>query len=157
VISVSDAIVDAKGRLVGVGWNGSVATFRLLSDGRVDRTFNGGQGVTTVIGSDQEGARAVALQSSGRVVVLGESLCCAKEFALVRLLGGTDHTRCLGHRATIAGTQGKDELTGTPRRDVIAALGGKDKVRALGGADLICGGKGHDVLFGGPGRDQVRQ
>lgn len=156
-INVSDLVVDAKGGLVGSGWNGSVATFRLRPDGGVDRTFNGGQSVTTAIGSDQEGGRAVALQSSGRIVVLGESLCCAKELALLRLVGGTDHTRCLGHRATIVGTGGRDELTGTQRRDVIAALGGKDKVRALGGADLICGGKGRDELFGGPGRDRVRQ
>ena len=157
VIAVFDLVVDAKNRLVGTGWNGSVATFRMGSDGKVDRTFNGGQGMTTVIGASQEGGRAIALQSSGRIVVLGESLCCAKALALVRLVGGTDHTRCLGRKATIVGTQGRDELTGTPRRDVIAALGGKDKVRALGGADLICGGKGRDTLFGGPGRDQVRQ
>lgn len=157
VITVSDLVVDAKNRLLGTGWNGSAATFRMRSDGKVDRTFNGGQGITTVIGASQEGGRAIALQSSGRIVVLGESLCCAKELALFRLIGGTDHTRCLGHKATIVGTQGRDELTGTPRRDVIAALGGKDKVRALSGADLICGGKGRDTLLGGPGRDQVRQ
>jgi uncharacterized delta-60 repeat protein len=156
-ITVFDLVVDARNRLLGTGWNGSVATFRMDSAGRADRTFNGGQGVTTVIGASQEGGRAVALQSSGRIVVLGESLCCAKELALFRLVGGTDHSRCLGRKATIVGTQGRDELTGTRRRDVIAALGGKDKVRALSGADLICGGKGRDTLFGGPGRDKVRQ
>jgi uncharacterized delta-60 repeat protein len=157
VITIADLAVDAKNRLVGTGWNGSAATFRVRSDGKVDRTFNGGQGVTTVIGASQEGGRAIALQSTGRIVVLGESLCCAKEMALFRLLGGTDHSRCLGRKATIVGTKGRDELTGTPRRDVIAALAGKDKVRALSGADLICGGKGRDTLLGGPGRDQVRQ
>jgi uncharacterized delta-60 repeat protein len=157
VITVSDLVVDAKNRLLGTGWNGSVATFRMDSAGRADRTFNGGQGVTTVIGASQEGGRAIALQSSGRIVVLGESLCCAKEVALFRLIGGTDHTRCQGRKATIVGTQGRDELTGTQRRDVIAALGGRDKVRALSGPDLICGGKGRDTLLGGPGRDQVRQ
>ncbi len=149
-------VVDRKGRLVGVGWgDGKAAVSRLRPDGSADRTFNGGQRVNTSFGGT---ARAVALQSSGRIVVLGDSGCCvSKGFALIGLRGGTDRTRCLGHRATIVGTRKADELTGTPHRDVIAGLGGKDTIRALGGPDVVCGGKGRDTLFGGPGRDEVRQ
>ena len=100
----------------------------------------------------------MALQSGGRIVVLGEAGCCStgSGFALIALRGGTDRTKCLGKRATIVGTANQDEIVGTPRRDVIAALGGKDKVRALAGADLLCGGKGRDTLLGGPGKDQVQ-
>lgn len=147
--------LDGKGRLVGVGWgDGKVAAFRLRPDGSTDRTFNGGQFVSVRYGGI---ALAVALQSSGRIVVLGNSGCCrSKGFALIGLRGGTDHTRCLKRKATIVGTNGPDELIGTPRRDVIAALGGEDKVRGLTGPDLICGGKGLDKLFGGPGHNEIR-
>jgi uncharacterized delta-60 repeat protein len=151
-------IVDSRGRLVGVGWDGDVTVFRVRADGSRDRTFNGGQHVATPFGGNQEAPLAVGLQQGGRIVALGETSCCGpKVFALIGVRGGTAHTRCLRHKATIVGTRKADDLTGTPRRDVIAALGGNDKVRALSGADLICGGKGKDQILGGPGRDLVRQ
>jgi uncharacterized delta-60 repeat protein len=157
-ISPSGIAIDPKGRIVGIGWDGRMAAFRLRADGSADRTFNGGRRVITEFGGNQEAPLGVAVQSSGRIVALGETSCCGpRVFALVGLRGGTDRTRCLKHKATIVGTQGPDELTGTPRRDVIAALGGKDEVRGLSGADLICGGPGKDKLFGGAGRDQIRQ
>jgi uncharacterized delta-60 repeat protein len=157
-VTPSAITVDSKGRIVGVGWAGRMVVFRLRADGGTDRTFNGGQQRITDFGGNQEAPLGVGLQSSGRIVALGETSCCGpKQFALVGLRGGTDHTRCQGQRATIVGTQGPDEITGTRGRDVIAALGGNDKVRGLSGADLICGGKGHDKLLGGPGRDKIRQ
>jgi len=147
--------VDAKGRIVGAGWDDKLATFRLRPDGSADRTFGGGQRVRT---RSSGTALAVGFQSSGRIVVLSQSGCCTtRGFALVGFRGGTDHSRCLRHRATIVGTNRADELTGTKHRDVIVALGGKDKVRGLGGADVICGGRGQDTLLGGPGRDEIRQ
>jgi uncharacterized delta-60 repeat protein len=156
-ISPSAIAVDSKGRIVGVGWNGRMVAFRLRPDGSADRTFNAGQRLVTEFGGNQEAALGVGLQSNGRIVALGETSCCGpRQFALIALRGGTARSRCLGHRATIVGTQGKDEIVGTLGRDVIAALGGNDKVRGRSGADLICGGKGHDKLLGGPGRDQIR-
>lgn len=148
--------VDGRGRIVGVGWgDGKVSAFRLRPEGSTDRTFNGGQHVDAPYGGV---SLAVGLQSSGRIVVLGDSGCCgSKGFALLAFRGGTDHTRCMRRKATIVGTRRADKLTGTKHRDVIAALGGKDEVRGLGGADVICGGKGKDRLLGGPGRDQIRQ
>jgi Ca2+-binding RTX toxin-like protein len=156
---VSALAVDAKGRLVGTGWSGRVNVFRLRSDGGRDRTFNGGQSVHVPYGTGGITDYSIAVQSSGRIVVLAEVGCCGERqgFALIGVRGGTSHTRCLKHKATIVGTRGRDELIGTPHRDVIAALGGKDKVRGLGGPDIICGGKGRDTLLGGPGRDTVRQ
>lgn len=149
-------VVDGSGRLVGAGWGeGKVAVFRLRADGSIDRTFNGGQQVTAPAGFVPLG---LGLQSSGRIVVLGNRGCCGPQsFVLIVLRGGTDRTRCQGRKATIVGTRRKDELTGTPRRDVIAALGGNDTVRGMSGADLICGGIGKDRLLGGAGRDSVQQ
>jgi uncharacterized delta-60 repeat protein len=156
-IDPTDLVVDANWRLNGTGWGeGGVSVFRLRADGRVDRTFNGG---SQLLASRGGRGLEIALQSSGRIVVLANrSLCCGPQrFVLVGVRGGTDRPRCLGKGATIVGTRRADELTGTPRRDVIAALAGKDKVRGLAGADLICGGKGQDSLGGGPGRDTVQQ
>lgn len=149
-------VVDRDGRLVGAGWgDGRVSVFRLRADGSADRTFNGGQHLTVPSGFIP---LAVALQSTGRIVVLGNSSCCGPQsFTLIGLQGGTDRTRCQQRKATIVGTRRADELTGTPRRDVIAALAGNDTVRGLSGADVICGGKGKDQLLGGPGWDSVQQ
>lgn len=151
-MSVDALAVDGKGRLVAGGWDGAAAVFRMRPGGGPDRTFGGGEPVKL----KSSGPAALALQSKGRIVVLGEPCCGPKSATLYRLVGGTDHTRCLGHRATIVGTAKPDEIVGTPHRDVIAALGGADEVRGLGGPDLICGGKGRDKLLGGAGRDTVR-
>jgi uncharacterized delta-60 repeat protein len=159
-VSPNALAVDGKGRILGVGWSGKIAVFRLRADGGVDRTFGGGQRVILPFGGSHSGSTLylVGAQSSGRVIVLGESTCCkTKSFGLIGLRGGADRTRCQGRKATIVGTARADELTGTPRGDVIAALAGADKVRGLSGADLICGGKGTDNLGGGPGHDQVKQ
>lgn len=157
-IDPKDLAVDRSDRLVGVGWMGRLGVFRLRPDGGVDRTFNGGERAILPYGGGGFPRYMVDIQSSGRIVAFGDSgLGGGKRFGLIALRGGTDRSRCLGKKATIVGTQRRDELTGTPRRDVIAALGGNDEVRALGGADLICGGKGKDKLLGGPGRDLTDQ
>jgi uncharacterized delta-60 repeat protein len=157
-ISPSGLAVDPEGRVLGVGWSDRMVVFRLRSNGGRDRTFNGGERVSLPFGGGGTTEYMVGVQSSGRIIAFGDSgLGAVKQFGLIALRGGTDHSRCLGKKATIVGTAGPDKLTGTPHRDVIAALGGADEVRALSGPDLICGGKGKDRLFGGPGRDEVRQ
>jgi uncharacterized delta-60 repeat protein len=153
MMSVDGLLVDGKGRLVAGGWNGGAAAFRMRPGGGPDRTFAGGAAARL----PSTGPAGVGLQSGGRIVVLAEPCCGPKTATLYRLVGGTDHSRCMGHKATIVGTAKADEITGTRHRDVIAALGGADKVRALGGPDVICGGKGVDKLLGGAGRDSVRQ
>lgn len=69
---------------------------------------------------------------------------------------------CMGHRATIVGTNRHDVLRGTDGRDVIVGLDGADVIRGLGGDDLICGGDGYlygdhkpEVLLGGDGDDEI--
>lgn len=157
-VDPEDLTIDAKGRIVGVGWASRIAVFRLRPDGDRDRTFNGGERLVLPYGGGGSPEYKVGIQSTGRIVAFGESgLGATKRLGLIALRGGTDHSRCLGKKATIVGTAGRDELVGTKHRDVIVALAGADKVRGLAGPDLICGGKGKDVLYGGPGKDQVQQ
>lgn len=63
--------------------------------------------------------------------------------------------KCHGRVATIVGTTGDDQLTGTSGVDVIAGLGGNDNTKGGGGDDVICGGDGSDSLFGGRGDDRL--
>ena len=60
---------------------------------------------------------------------------------------------CHGHRATIVGTPGDDDVAGTPHRDVIVGLGGKDRIHGRGGDDILCGNGSRDRLYGGSGDD----
>lgn len=155
---VSAIAADARGRLIAAaGWRRGVLTRRLLPSGRRDRTFAGGGYARTVVPGGGANAAGMGLQASGRLVLLAETGAGeAKRFLLARLWAGNSGARCLGRRATIVGTRGRDHLKGTPRRDVIAALAGRDRVRGLGGNDLICGGRGRDRIFPGAGRDRVR-
>jgi Ca2+-binding RTX toxin-like protein len=68
---------------------------------------------------------------------------------------GDDVPRCHGREAEIVGTDGNDDLRGTPERDVIWAGKGDDVVFGSLGNDLICGGPGTDEMHGGRGNDEV--
>lgn len=68
---------------------------------------------------------------------------------------GDDVPRCHGRQAEIVGTDGDDDLRGTPERDVIWAGKGNDVVFGSLGNDLICGGPGTDQMHGGRGNDEV--
>jgi uncharacterized delta-60 repeat protein len=134
---------------------------RFTPDGHVDRTFGGGRIVQLYRLPWAEPVSA-ALTTAGRISVLMQTGVCARSCTtfhsyLAQWKGGSSKARCLGHRATIVGTSGRDVVRGTPHRDVIATLGGNDAVRAGGGNDLVCGGAGNDFLVGGRGQDRVRQ
>ena len=62
---------------------------------------------------------------------------------------------CNGKPATIAGTDGDDQIAGTSGKDVIVAFKGNDRVNGRGGNDQICGGKGGDTLSGAKGKDKL--
>ena len=66
---------------------------------------------------------------------------------------------CFGAPATIVGTEGNDQLFGTPGPDVIVTLGGDDSVFGLAGDDRICLGPGDDILhpLGAQGRRRVER
>lgn len=63
--------------------------------------------------------------------------------------------RCHGRRAMIVGTDGDDQLKGTPERDVIWGGDGNDTISGSLGNDLLCGGPGADLVHGGRGNDIV--
>lgn len=63
---------------------------------------------------------------------------------------------CAGQEATIVGTEGADQLTGTAKKDVFVALGGNDTIFGLDGDDLVCAFGGDDLLKGGDGNDALR-
>ena len=63
--------------------------------------------------------------------------------------------KCQDKKATIVGTDFKDELKGTGDKDVIVALGGEDKVSAKAGNDIVCGNGGPDKLKGSDGNDKL--
>jgi Ca2+-binding RTX toxin-like protein len=65
----------------------------------------------------------------------------------------TEDARCHGRLAKIVGTDGDDELQGTPERDVIWGGDGDDAILGSLGNDLLCGGPGADLLHGGRGND----
>jgi uncharacterized delta-60 repeat protein len=166
--SLDHALMDDAGRLVLGGTvdaagdlNTSLWVMRRLANGRPDRTFAGGWQQRFAIGGIAE-VDAMALQSTGRIVVLGEGAECFRSCTswrpvLLRFHGGDSGVRCMGHKATIVGSRRGETLKGTGHRDVIAALAGNDRVKGRGGNDLICGGPGQDRLDGGPGRNRVRQ
>jgi Ca2+-binding RTX toxin-like protein len=63
---------------------------------------------------------------------------------------------CFGRQATIVGTNGRDNLRGTPGRDVIVGKGKRDRINGRGGNDLICGGGGGDLINGKGGNDKIK-
>jgi uncharacterized delta-60 repeat protein len=156
----SSAAVDGAGRVLfaTLGRHSSgLGLTRLRVDGRLDLTFAGGdaRGVPGITGT-----ALAALQSSGRIVVLGEGgecerTCPPSRMVLVRYMGGKSGARCDGRRATVVGTRRSETLQGTQGHDVIQGLGGGDRIFGLGGNDLICGGGGNDRLVGGKGRDRL--
>jgi sugar lactone lactonase YvrE len=64
-------------------------------------------------------------------------------------------SKCQGLQATLSGTNGKDNLKGSPVRDVILGLRGNDTVKALAGHDRVCAGPGKDKVSGGKGKDRL--
>ena len=62
---------------------------------------------------------------------------------------------CRNKAATIVGTAGPDQISGTADRDVIYAGAGDDVVGGAAKGDLICGGPGNDVISGGTGGDAL--
>jgi uncharacterized delta-60 repeat protein len=82
--------IQSDGRIVvaGYSYNGSNYDFALMrynADGSLDKTFGAGGIVTTAVGSGDDYARALGIQSDGRIVVVGYSYNGSKnDFALAR-------------------------------------------------------------------------
>jgi Ca2+-binding RTX toxin-like protein len=67
----------------------------------------------------------------------------------------TDSTTVRFTDCTITGTNGPDDLEGTPGADVICGLGGDDTIDGRGGNDELRGAGGRDTLSGNGGDDLV--
>lgn len=57
--------------------------------------------------------------------------------------------------ATLEGTSGDDDITGTDLNELILGHGGDDDLDGGGGADSIAGGDGDDLIVGGSGDDTL--
>src|SRR5258707_3358512 len=57
--------------------------------------------------------------------------------------------------ATLNGTEGNDNISGTTDADTINGLGGNDFLAGNSGDDSIVGGAGNDTIFGDGGNDWV--
>ncbi len=84
-----DVAIQADGKIVVAGYSGNAdydfAVARYLSDGTLDGSFDGDGRVTTPIGLANDVARAMAIQSDGRIVLAGASSSGGSDdFALVR-------------------------------------------------------------------------
>src|SRR4051794_35157544 len=164
-------IVVVGQRKKGQGANfADIAVARLQPNGTKDPSFGSG-GQTLVDLARNEFGTSVALQGDGKIVVAGNSINPTNQGVVVaRLEGdpvagggtgpgtgtpGTKVPKCLGRKATIIGTTGRDRLKGTKKADVIVGLGGKDTVRGGGGKDRICSGGGNDHISGQGGGDRL--
>src|SRR6266702_1946540 len=101
--------LQSAGKLVAAGesFNGSNFDFalaRYTTAGDLDTTFNGTGKVITPIGSSDDHARALALQSDGKIVVVGSSYNSSSDydFALARYTsaGALDTTFGAGGKVT---------------------------------------------------------
>jgi uncharacterized delta-60 repeat protein len=171
--------LQQNGKMVLAGFGaGSVALARFQPGGALDDTFGTGGERTVDFPAGASDGRDVAIDSAGRIVVVG----AAAQFAVVARLQGDAVSagggpgggspggggggggqrpstlkvpRCGGKKATIVGTSGNDKLRGTRRSDVIAGLGGNDTISGGAGNDVICGGAGNDKISGGAGKDKL--
>lgn len=166
-----DVALDAAGRIVVVGQvtNSSYdfGLARLNTDGSLDQSFGGGDGlVTTNIGNfisanSAEEARAVAIDSQGRIVIGGWTSFVGKKMALARYLadGALDTTFGAGGFVVIRPdnpTPGAD-MTASPYNEseiLDLVIGADDSIVAVGKTSTSLSGTSEDLVvarFGSSG------
>lgn len=124
-----DLALQPNGKIVMAGYAGATAfdfaVARYNADGSPDTTFSGDGKVTTDLGGYNWG-QTVAVQSTGRIIVGGQS---ADRFALVRynLDGSRDLTFGTGGVATtdFGGTAGVNDLVLQPDDRIVAGGAGQ--------------------------------
>ena len=97
----SGVVVQADGKIIVVGTTNGFASStydfavaRYNSDGSLDSTFGAGGKVTTDLSGTSDSAHRVALQSDGKILVVGSTFNMQSDFAVVRYNsdGGLDST-----------------------------------------------------------------
>lgn len=86
--SIFDIALQSDGKIVAAGDSGTPNVFhraiaRVKTGGALDKNFSGDGTLTTTFGGSFETARAVALQSNGRIVAAGRA---GTQFAVARYL-----------------------------------------------------------------------
>lgn len=134
------------GKLIVVGMShdnaGDFAVLRLTRDGEADGSFGTGGLVTTQVGSGSDVARAVAVDSEGRIVVAGtaDDAESRVDFAVVRYLANGDVD-------TSFGDQGKQRVSFSDDADTAYAIALQPDGKILVGGDANLGSSGTGMDF----------
>ncbi len=133
--TAATVVIQDDGKIVASGssYNGSNNDFALVRynpNGSLDTTFGGGDGIATVdFNNSNDGAYGMALDSTGRAVVVGQS---GDRFAIARFLGDSAPTSSANiyGRVTTPGGQGlrnavvtMTDLTGVVRTATTSSFG----------------------------------
>ena len=105
--------VQSDGKIVAAGFaqtspiDFDFAVVRYNPDGTLDRSFGGDGIVTTDLGSDSDTANAVAIQSDGKIVAVGDT---GENVGLVRYLPGGQLDPTFGGDGTVVSDLGFDDV-----------------------------------------------
>jgi len=120
-------VMQSDGKIIVVGSSENLtdtdfAVVRYNTNGSLDTTFSGDGKVTTAIGSGNDGANSVVLQSDGKIVVAGVSFETFEVFAVVRYTstGSEDATFSGDGKVTTAVGSSQDQA-----RSVVLQSDGK--------------------------------
>jgi uncharacterized delta-60 repeat protein len=147
--AATDLVIQPDGKIVAVGAGGipgffgnlDFAVARYNTDGSLDTTFGSGGKVATDLGDKSDGARGVAIQSDGKIVVVGRTrIAFQNVFAVARYNtdGSLDST--FGSGGIVTTAVGNDNPT-VAANDVTIQSDGKIVVVGTG-----AGSSGADVF-----------
>jgi uncharacterized delta-60 repeat protein len=116
----NDVVVQPDGKIIVAGSSSTAADndfmlFRLLADGSLDPDFNYDGTVTTAVGSADDEALTVALQTDGKILAAGySSNGNDRDFALLRYIDDGSLDRNFGQEGMVVTPVGNqdDEITG---------------------------------------------
>jgi len=139
--AVVSVVLQSDGKIVAAGYSitgGSqdFAVVRYNTDGTLDTSFGGGDGiVTTDFGTSTDYASSIALQSDGKIVVAGNaSISGHSDFAVVRYnANGTPDTSFSGDGKVTTNINSRDSDAGS------MALQSDGKIVVAGGTSSITG------------------
>lgn len=161
--------VQANGRIVTAGSTDGrhFALTRLLSNGRLDRSFGGDGRVSTLMKPAQcVGVNAVAIAAGAKIVAAGSPSCASGAFALVRYRSDGRLDTSFGHGGKVVTRFGGARCVAHPYALAVQ----RDRRIVAGGVALCHGTGGHfefalaryqpngklDTSFGGDGRVTTR-
>ena len=122
--------------------------------GPIEIALGGGAGLTVLTGASIK-IDDPTTENPSVTVFEGSATLTNAAGQTTTLTADTPAVLCAGRVATIVGTAGNDNLTGTRNVDVIVGMGGNDRIEA-GAGDFVCGGDGDDTLTGVSGAATLR-